>query len=289
VTPIRTWGRDHPTGARSDFEENGYHAAPGFVDPAVCDRIVAEAERFYAHKGVTGEKADRTMNLHQESPTARSLLTSRRLTRLVRELLGAKPFFLQSIYFNNGSQQNPHSDYMFMSTRPEHQLVGVWIACEDVRDGAGPLVYYPGSHKIRTPHIEERYAETAELVSNEIGSREAELRAAYQERIRLTGESLFKCVFYDRWSDELHSELERGGYEPQRFLADKGDLIVWHANLVHGGSPVSEPGATRKSLVAHYLTRQVTRYTDMDFVDRQHALSLNDIDRSRAAVLQTRD
>jgi hypothetical protein len=42
VTPIRKWGRDRPTGARSEFEENGYYAAPGFVDPAVCDRIACE-------------------------------------------------------------------------------------------------------------------------------------------------------------------------------------------------------------------------------------------------------
>ena len=289
MTRIRTWGRGQLTGARSDFEENGYHAAPGFVDPEICDRIVAEAESFYAREGVAAEKADRTMNLHHESPTARSLLTGRRLTRLVRELLGAKPFFLQSIYFNNGSQQNPHSDYMFMSTRPERQLAGVWIACEDVLAEAGPLVYYPGSQRIPVPHIEERYATTGPSVSSEIESREAELRAAHAERMKLTGESLFKCVFYARWSGDLHGELERGGYEPRHFLAKKGDLIVWHANLVHGGAPVSDPGTTRKSLVAHYLTRRVTRYTDMNFVDTQHALSLGDIDRNRAAVLQARD
>jgi ectoine hydroxylase-related dioxygenase (phytanoyl-CoA dioxygenase family) len=286
---MRALLRGRRTGPRSQFEESGYYAARGFVDPGVCDRIVGEAERFYAREGVAPEKADRTMNLHRESPTARRLLAGSRLTRLVRKLLGAKPFFLQSIYFNNGSQQNPHSDYMFMSTRPEHQLVGVWVACEDVLDEAGPLVYYPGSHKIPTPNIEERYAKTGALVSSEIESREAELRAAYEERMKLTGQSLFKCVFYDRWSSDLDRELERGGYEPERFLADKGDLIVWHANLVHGGTPVSDPRRTRKSLVAHYLTRRVTRYTDMNFVDTQHALSLSDIDQNRPAVLQARD
>jgi len=277
------------TGPRSQFEESGYYAARGFVDPDLCDRIVGEAERFYARQGVESEKADRTMNLHRESPTASGLLTGPRLTRLVRRLLGAKPFFLQSIYFNNGSQQDPHSDYMFMSTRPERQLAGVWVACEDVDNEAGPLVYYPGSHRIPTPSIEERYAKTAALVSSEIESRAAELTAAYGERMKLTGQSLFTCVFYDRWSGDLHRELERGRYEAQRFLADKGDLIVWHANLVHGGAPVSDPGSTRKSLVAHYLTRRVTRYTDMNFVDTQHTLSLSDIDQNRPAVLQARD
>jgi hypothetical protein len=86
-------------------------------------------------------------------------------------------------------------------------------------------------------------------VSTEIESREAELMAAHAERMKLTGESLFKCVFYARWSGDLHDELERGGYEPRQFLAKKGDLIVWHANLVHGSatSTATEPPCSRRA------------------------------------------
>jgi ectoine hydroxylase-related dioxygenase (phytanoyl-CoA dioxygenase family) len=32
----------------------------------------------------------------------------------------------------------------------------------------------------------------------------------------------------------------------------RGDALIWHADLAHGGSPVTQPGLTRKSLVTHY-------------------------------------
>ncbi len=39
------------------------------------------------------------------------------------------------------------------------------------------------------------------------------------------------------------------------FLAKKGDLFIWHANLLHGGE-LRTDDSTRKSLVAHYFTTE---------------------------------
>ena len=33
----------------------------------------------------------------------------------------------------------------------------------------------------------------------------------------------------------------------------KGDVLVWHHNLLHGGSAIEREGATRRSMVAHYF------------------------------------
>src|SRR5436190_452846 len=117
----------------TEFAERGYVVLPSFVPPGVVDQIVAEAEAFYERQGVESHRADRTMNLHQESPTLRALLNGSALRARLRVLLDAPPFFLQSIYFTSGSQQAAHSDYIYMSTQPPMQLCGVWIAMEDVR------------------------------------------------------------------------------------------------------------------------------------------------------------
>jgi hypothetical protein len=37
-----------------------------------------------------------------------------------------------------------------------------------------------------------------------------------------------------------------------RFHPKKGDALIWHADLVHGGSPRTLAGVTRQSLVTHY-------------------------------------
>ena len=37
----------------------------------------------------------------------------------------------------------------------------------------------------------------------------------------------------------------------RRFQARKGDVFIWSADLAHGGSPIENPGLTRRSIVGH--------------------------------------
>lgn len=103
-------------------------------------------------------------------------------------------------------------------------MVASWMALEDVEADAGPLRYYPGSNHI-TPY---RFS---------------------------NGSMHTKGDEMPQWSDYMASEVERHGLEEQRFLARRGDLFVWHALLLHGGSPINNPELTRQSLVAHYWTQ----------------------------------
>jgi len=38
----------------------------------------------------------------------------------------------------------------------------------------------------------------------------------------------------------------------ESFLAKKGDILIWHADLAHGGAPVSNKALTRQSLIGHF-------------------------------------
>ena len=42
----------------------------------------------------------------------------------------------------------------------------------------------------------------------------------------------------DRWADYMAGEVERHGLAETRFLAKKGDLFIWDAWLLHGGSEI---------------------------------------------------
>ena len=270
---------------REDFEREGYVTIEGLVDPSLCDRVVEEAEAFYATQDCPPEAAERTMNMHQVSPTAKSILHGESITDVVSGLLEAKAVFLQSIYFNSGSQQSAHSDYMFMSTEPPLQLCGVWIACEDVAEGAGPLLYFPGSHKLDPKDIPTAFAESVDDVQREIDERGPELEREYADRLSTGVQSLLSLRFYDRWTEQLHASLADSGLRQRTYLASKGDVLVWHANLAHGGSPVTEEGSTRKSLVAHYLTRRVRKYIDMQYPDSRHTYTLRTINHDRPPQL----
>jgi len=272
---------------KQEFERDGLVTLEGLFDSELCDRIAAEGEEFYAGKGVDPLRAERTMNFHQESPAAREALSDPRLLGALETLLGDEPYFLQSIYFRRGSQQDAHSDYVFMSTDPVLQLCGVWIACEDVAEDAGPLFYYPGSHRIVATGIPERLSSHGDALRAEVAANEAELTERFAERRAITGESLLTCLFYEQWLGELDAELASGGYTKTVSMPKQGDCIVWHATLVHGGSPVTGGvERTRRSLVAHFLTRSVERYFDMNFPETGYSMSLEMIDQDRPADLQ---
>jgi len=53
---------------------------------------------------------------------------------------------MQSIYLEYGSQQSQHQDTAYVVAAKPLSLAACWIALEDIKEGSGELVYYPGSH-----------------------------------------------------------------------------------------------------------------------------------------------
>jgi phytanoyl-CoA hydroxylase len=104
-------------------------------------------------------------------------------------------------------------------------LIATWIAVEDCDPDAGPLQYYPGSHKI--PPF---------LFSN--------------ERMTAIGGEMQNYQKY------MASEVEKRKLKAQTFCARKGDVFISHSQLFHGGSKILNARKARKSLVTHYFADQ---------------------------------
>jgi len=51
--------------------------------------------------------------------------------------------------------------------------------------------------------------------------------------------------------------------EPKWFESRKGDLLIWHHNLIHGGSPMADRYRSRKALVCHYNAQNTICYHDL--------------------------
>ena len=59
---------------------------------------------------------------------------------------------------------------------------------------------------------------------------------------------------YDRYEVAQEALLEARRLEPiEEFHAKAGDILIWSANLVHGGKPITEERAHRWSQVTHYF------------------------------------
>ena len=117
------------------------------------------------------------------------------------------------------------------------QFAATWAALEDVTIGAGELFYYPGSHRFEDFIYKDHYK-------------------SVHEAHRMTGESRP----HEQIERHVHSLEERAaqrGIPKMPFAAKKGDVLVWHADLVHGGNPVSRV-TTRKSIVTHYCPKHLS-------------------------------
>lgn len=136
----------------------------------------------------------------------------------------ARPWM--SITFEYGSEQGLHEDSAVTHIDPPNALVGVWTACEEIHPDCGPLVFYPGSH--RRP----MYEGFTDYPQTNLRTCTAEVTEAYHR----------------------HLDEAARGFERREFLARKGDVLLWHPMLIHGGSPVKDRRRTRRSFVAHYIS-----------------------------------
>ena len=230
---------------RASWREHGYLAIPGFFEESevrCVERVLEETwearpadvtvddlvtgERLHA-SSVTDEARAHTFkinDLYLRSPELRKVASSERVVELLGELLDDVPVVCNTLNLPCGSQQEDHLDTLYMTPRTEGALLATWMALEDVAPDAGPLRYYPGSQAIRPYRFSS-------------GS----LHVEYDEM--------------DDWAHYMADAVDRSGLEEQRFLARRGDLFIWSAFLLHGGTNIETRGRTRNSLVTHFWTR----------------------------------
>ncbi len=225
------------------FARDGYLALRGFfsgeeIDAAenatqralrerpmefVVDDLSSGERTFYGLAANAERGWFKFNDLYLQLPEVRELALDARLSALLRELLrGQAPALCNSLTLVKGSNQPMHIDSLFMTPRTPHNLVATWIAFENARPEAGPLGYYPGSHKIP-------------LYRFRSGSHHASPNEMPQ------------------WNDYISAEVNKRGLTKETFLARKGDVFIWHSDLLHGGEEIRDPASTRRSLVCHYF------------------------------------
>lgn len=163
-------------------------------------------------------------NLYFWSYKARSMVLDERLCRVLRRLLGGDPTVMTSLNFRKGSQQAMHLDTFYMPPVIPYRMVASWIALEDVYEENGPLAYIPGTNRIPPYYFEGHRLWT---------------KNTQQE--------------YDDFDRYFHRKIDEHGLNRKKLLIKKGDVLIWHSLLLHGGEAIINPDLTRWSMVAHYF------------------------------------
>ncbi|HYO76279.1 MAG TPA: phytanoyl-CoA dioxygenase family protein [Thermoanaerobaculia bacterium] len=219
------------------FAEHGYV----IVDPGRPDETIEELNRTLApyFKPTTEPyfaDATRVQDAWPWNPFVREVAIAPRIIDLLRILYRREPVPFQTLNFRVGSEQRTHSDIIHFDSIPFGFMCGVWTALEDVNERNGPLHYYVGSHKL--PRFD----------MHDLG-----ITAA-------TTNGYEKYHLYEDFVEELMKE-RRG--ERVELKLERGQSLIWSANLFHGGTPIVDRGRTRFSQVTHFYFEGCLYYTPL--------------------------
>jgi ectoine hydroxylase-related dioxygenase (phytanoyl-CoA dioxygenase family) len=69
--------------------------------------------------------------------------------------------------------------------------------------------------------------------------------------------------YVDKYEPYIKDLLVKNACKPAYFHAEKGDVLLWHANLIHGGSRRRDLQRSRKAMVCHYFVKGAVTYHDL--------------------------
>lgn len=232
--------------AVESFDREGYAVLRGVIDPDLCDQFWHAAEgalatepalRIVAQGAPIENSAretpfgplyrgrgdpDRIIDIEACVEMAPQVMLHDAITGFLRPSIGGMPTCIQTLTYSHSSQQAAHSDKYLVSPRAagayeRDTLAAAWIALEEATDENGALLVWPASHRLQKPRLKED----------------------------LDGD-------YPAYTKALQQLCDDAGIEPIRFFAEKGDVLFWHGDLIHGGGKILNKERTRKSLVCHY-------------------------------------
>ena len=221
-----------------EYNEQGYVVIKNVFSEELIDQIIQDMQEkgFNPDYPIETFRNDiRIQDLWEKSEPVKQMAAHPEIIKTLEMLYDREVIPFQTLNFKVGSQQKAHSDTMHFSSLPARYMCGVWVALEDITEDNGPLFYYPGSH--RTPEYNfSHFKNTVEDTTYD----------NYPE--------------YETFMEEL---MEASPFQKVKFLAKKGDALIWSSNIIHGGSAVNDPNSTRFSQVTHYYFKDCVYYTPM--------------------------
>jgi len=228
----------------SCFREKGFLQVDFSLDEKLLDTIVEKVNPLYDQQQLQQRvNGTRAQDAWKQVDEVRLLATDARIFAALEQLLGRKPLPFQTLNFPMGTAQQAHSDTIHFNSIPKGYMVGVWVALEDTDDTNGPLLYYPGSHKL----------DEHSMKSFGFGPRRDN---------------------YPKYEQQIQHIIEEQGLVVEYGLMKKGMAFIWHANLLHGGAPQKDLTRSRHSQVTHYYFEGCKYYTPLysRFLRRQYRL-----------------
>lgn len=192
------------------------------IDQKIAEQNFKKNPDFYHYN-----ESPRIVEAWKDIDEVKQLSQNPIVINFLKDLYGRYPLPFSTINFIYSTEQPLHSDYIHFGSIPELFLTGVWIALEDIHPDSGPLTIVPKSHNLEVVDLD--------ILGVDVPKNNKQLKENY--------------TIYESYIENL---VEESGLERVPVHLKKGQCLIWHANLLHGGSPLKNPKLTRRSLVTHY-------------------------------------
>jgi ectoine hydroxylase-related dioxygenase (phytanoyl-CoA dioxygenase family) len=145
------------------------------------------------------------------------------------------------------TERDWHQDYYLNVPGVGSHYVAAWMALDNISPDSGPFEFAVGSHVL--PPMTQKKIFTLLSPSDQANPNWPKITE------RMVAEACKQII-------------DERGYRVEQFLANRGDMLVWHSRLLHRGSPPIVPGTERKSLISHYSVVSRRCKIDMPRYDR---------------------
>ena len=170
-------------------------------------------------------------NYHQDRfadiDSVRDLAMDYDIRAMLASLHGYEPYPFQTLNYPTSSLARTHSDYIHFAAYPQPLMSAAWVALQDIHPDSGPVFYYEGSHVISPYNMQD---------------------FGLEDRTK-------HGLNYAKYQDIMQAHMRKSSFEYKEAVFPKGWVLIWSANLVHGGPPAKQPGMARLSQVTHYFFR----------------------------------
>jgi phytanoyl-CoA hydroxylase len=224
-----------------DINNNGFTIIKNGIDIDLINKVIKDFDEWgsITSNNFTKFNFDRVTNFHVNSKNTLDLVTNKYVDEILTFLFKKKQTIYSSLFFREGTSQHYHRDTPHFFTNPIDQYYGVWYSLEDINIKSGPLKYYIGSHKLDNINGYE--------IFNDIYKDN-------KDNIDLNSD--FRCIIkYNEKIENLCRELNLTAVDEKNYInqINKGDIIIWHPKLLHGGSDIIDKTLTRYSMVTHNI------------------------------------
>ena len=224
--------------ALRQFVEEGYLVMDDAIEEPLVRRINGELDDAIKEgvQGYSYGSSQRIRNLHHRYGGVKALWRHPNVMRLLQLIFEVPARPCQTLTYVFGSQQEAHQDTIHLTPFPQGYMCGVWVALEDVKPDSGELEVFPGTHRLPRVYI---HGSGCEKVTDDDWAD--------------FGEKIVKR--YRRMLDE-------GGFRSVTYRPKRGTVLVWHENLLHGGSVRRDTSLSRRSIVSHYFADGAIAFYD---------------------------